>query len=93
MSTPSHAAALAQTATIDNDTLLLHPSQLNNMKKNVLKELYKKKNKWNDEVKGIITSVTNIKVLNGGRAKVMDCEPHLHYQVRYDISYIRPEIG
>ena len=51
------------------------------------------KGKWNDEVKGIITQVNNIKVLNGGRAKVMDSEAHLHYQVRYDISYIRPEVG
>ena len=59
----------------------------------MLKELYKQKSKWNDELKGIVTAVTNVKVLNGARALIKDDSPFLHYQVRYDISFLKPEVG
>ena len=66
-------------ATVDNDTLLLHPSQIGELKKNILKELFKQKNKWSDELKGVITAVKNVKVLNGGRAMIKDDSAYLHY--------------
>ena len=84
---------IVHTAAIDRDVVLIHPSQLSNLKKSVLKELHKKKNKWNDEVKGVITQVSKIQILNGGRGKLVDVETHLHYQVRYEIQFIKPQVG
>ena len=66
-------------ATIDRETLLVHPKDLSVLKKTIYRQLNGQKNKWNDKLGGVVTSVTNIKILNGARGKVMDCEPHLHY--------------
>ena len=63
------------------------------MKKGIKRELTKKKNRWNDELKGIITKISEVKVLNQGIAKINDDSPFLHYQVRYNIDYLRPEVG
>ena len=51
-------------------------------------EVHKKKGKWNDELNGVITKVSEIKLLNGGRAKIMDDSPYLHYLIRYDAEII-----
>ena len=37
-------------ATIDHETISLRPDQISNLKKSVVKTLYTKKNKWNDEL-------------------------------------------
>ena len=46
---------LYHTVQVENDTVLLHPSQLGNVKKGIVDELAKKKQKWDDELKGICT--------------------------------------
>ena len=46
---------LYHTVQIENDTVLLHPSQLGDVKKGIVVELAKKKQKWDDELKGICT--------------------------------------
>ena len=66
-----------KTAEIERETILLHPSQLNDVKKELFKELQKKKNIWNDELQGMITKFERVQLLNGGRAKIMDDSPYL----------------
>ena len=78
---------------INNDVVLLHPSQLSNVKKEIVKELSKKKQKWNDELKGVVTGINEIKLLNGGKGLIKDDMPHLHYYVRYNVNYVQPEVG
>ena len=70
---------LYHTVQVDNDTVLLHPSQLGDVKKGLVDELYKKKQKWDDSLKGICTSITDIRLLNGGRGFIKDDMPHVHY--------------
>lgn len=79
-----------KTAEIERETILLHPSQLNDVKKELFKELQKKKRVWNDPLKGIITKFERVQLLNGGKAKIMDDSPYLHYQVRYICHYLQP---
>ena len=62
---------------VNNDIILLHPSQLNNVKKELMKELYKKKTKWDDELKGVVVAINEIKLLNGGQGLIKDDHPHV----------------
>ena len=78
-STKSEQESWLQTAHINNETILLHPSQLDDVKRNILKELKSRKSRWNDELKGVITKISKIMILNGGVAKIMDDSPLLHY--------------
>ena len=84
---------IVKTAEVERETILLHPSQLHDVKKGLFQELHKKKNVWNDTVRGIITRYERVQLLNGGRAKIMDDSPYLHYQVRYIVHYLQPQIG
>ena len=72
------------------ETILLHPSQLSNVKKEILKTVHKKKKTWDDSLKGIITKIEKVQLLNGGRARIMDDSPYLQYQVRYQVNYLQP---
>ena len=74
---------LYHTVQVDNDTVLLHPSQLANVKKGIVEELSKKKQKWDDGLKGICTTITDIRLLNGGQGFIKDDMAHVHYQVKY----------
>ena len=84
---------LEKTALIGRETLLLHPSQMGNIKKEIFKTLHKKKQVWDDSLKGIITKFEKVQLLNGGRARIMDDSPYLQYQVRYTVHYLQPEVG
>ena len=75
---------------VERETILLHPSQLNNVKRELVREISKKKTTWNEELKGIITKVSHIRLLNGGKALIMDDSPFLHYQVKYTLNYLEP---
>ena len=81
-------------AKVDRETVLLHPSQLHNVKREIVKELVKKLRKWDDRLKGIITKIQHVRILNEGVAQLMDDSAYLHYQVKYQLEYLpMPEIG
>ena len=63
------------------------------MKKELLNELKKKKRVWNDDFKGIVTKLSNIRLLNGGNARLMDDSPYLQYLMSYDAKYLQPQVG
>ena len=84
----SKTSEIYHSVQVDNDIVLLHPSQLTNVKKGIVDELSKKKQKWDDELKGICTSITDIRLLNGGMGLIKDDMPHVHYQVKYKQVYV-----
>jgi hypothetical protein len=63
------------------------------VKASILQELNKKVLKWDDTLKGMVVSFKDVKILNGGKGSIMDDLPHIHYTVRYTVSYAQPEIG
>ena len=73
--------------------ILLHPSQLSDIKSQVLIELNKKLFKWDDQLKGIILSFSGVQILNGGRGRIMDDFQWVHHKVRFSAVYIQPSVG
>ena len=70
---------LLKQARRERHTVLVHPSQLGAVQKDICKQLKRKTGRWDDELKGIVTKISKVEILNGGRAKVMDDSPYLQY--------------
>ena len=76
------------------EVLLLHPSALGGVKKEVGRQLKRKVGQWDPERNGVLVAFQGKKeVLNGGRGKVVDTSPYVHLVVRYTGLYARPEVG
>ena len=67
---------------------MLHPSQVGEFKIQILAELNKKLNKWDDNLRGILLSYNKVQILNGGKGRIMDDFASIHYEVRYNAVYL-----
>ena len=72
---------------------MLHPSQVGDFKNQILAELNKRLNKWDDNLKGVFISYNKVQVLEGGKGRIMDDYASVHYSVRYHAIYIQPTVG
>ena len=53
----------------------------------------RKKAKWDPRLPGFVLSCEKLRILNGGKAILMDDSPYLQYLVKYDIKFLRPQVG
>ncbi len=72
---------------------MLHPSQLSDIKSQVLAEINKKLKKWDDQLHGILLAFLNVGIENKCRGRIMDDYPWVHMNVRYTAIYVQPTIG
>lgn len=76
------------------EQILLHPSQLSEIKKAVAGELNKKIGIWDHERGGVLVGFKGKRsILNGGRGRVVDTSPWIHLVVRYTAAFARPVEG
>ena len=79
--------------TTNRDKILLHPSQVGDIKNQILAEMNKKLNKWDDNLRGIFLSYNKVQILDGAKGRIMDDFASVHYQVRYNAIYLQPTVG
>ena len=53
----------------------------------------RKQAKWDTRLKGFVLSCDKLRILNGGKAFIMDDSPYLQYLVKYDVKFLRPQVG
>ena len=76
------------------EQVLLHPSQLSEVKKAVGSELKKKIGIWDHERQGVLVGFKGKRqILNGARGRVIDTSPWIHLVVRYTANFARPVEG
>ena len=66
---------------------------MKNIKASIREELEKKKGRWDDKLRGVIMEYRNVKILNNGEGRVMDDFPHVHFSVKYDVTYSQPKLN
>merc|ERR1719469_31518 len=77
-----------------NEVLLIHPSALGDVKREVGKQLKKKVGQWDPERNGVLVAYKGKReVMNGGRGRVVDISPFVHLNIRYTAVYAKPTIG
>ncbi len=64
---------------------MLNPTQLGEVKENIICELNKNLFKWNDLLKGTPLSYSDVKVLNGGKGQIVDDCPFVRYAVKFNV--------
>ena len=76
------------------EVILVHPSALNNVKKDVSKQLKQKLGQWDPVRQGVLVDFKGRKqIKNNGRGKVVDTSPFVHLVVKYTGVYAKPVIG
>ena len=76
------------------EQVLLHPSQLGNIKKSIPLELRKKLKKFDQVNQGVLTKFTSkFRVLHGGRGRIVDTSSYVQYTVKYSCTFAKPTVG